>query len=192
LAKATDGAQRAVGDGADRSAVAPAVAPTTAPLVPPAVPQVELNAIVTVQTSPVVAAQILPGVSPQVLPPTSESTPDRVDLTTQLRVTEATTDAPWQNTETGAAPVRTAASGLLLPLESEQSSGSRLELAARVPAPRETSPSPAPAPIIEVTIGRVEIRAVQAVRPATKPKAAPSAPALSLEAYLGQQQGSKP
>ena len=43
------------------------------------------------------------------------------------------------------------------------------------------------APVIRVTIGRVEVRAIQP--PAAVPKAKPASPKLSLEDYLGKREG---
>ena len=48
------------------------------------------------------------------------------------------------------------------------------------------------APTIEITIGRVEVRAVQPPAPAPRPKTtSPHAPALSLEEYLRNQNGGR-
>jgi hypothetical protein len=50
------------------------------------------------------------------------------------------------------------------------------------------APPPAPPPAIEITIGRVEVRAVQRPAPPPRPApAAPPAPRLSLEEYLQNQ-----
>jgi hypothetical protein len=51
---------------------------------------------------------------------------------------------------------------------------------------------PASPPIIEVTIGRVEVRAVHPPAPVARPKPiAPAAPRLSLEEYLRNQNGGR-
>ena len=51
---------------------------------------------------------------------------------------------------------------------------------------------PAPSPTIEITIGRVEVRAVQPPAPVVRPQpAAPAAPRLSLEEYLRNQNGGR-
>lgn len=53
-----------------------------------------------------------------------------------------------------------------------------------------TALSPAPSPTIEITIGRVEVRAVHPPAPATRPKpASPPTARVSLEDYLRDQQG---
>jgi hypothetical protein len=116
---------------------------------------------------------------------------DHNAVAVQASARQAAVSSRGQTVETGEAEAqRASASDLLLPSQSEQVLANRIEAAAHLLAPKEISP--APAPIVEVTIGRVEVRAVQAAQPAIKPKSVPSAPALSLEAYLSQQQGSKP
>ncbi len=65
--------------------------------------------------------------------------------------------------------------------------------AAASDVPRRAEPPPASGPpTIAITIGRVEVRAVQApAQPRPRP-AAPPAPAISLEEYLRRQYGGKP
>jgi hypothetical protein len=55
-------------------------------------------------------------------------------------------------------------------------------------APREAEPSP----IIQVRIGRVEVRAVLPPTPPVRRAAEPLKPALSLEEYLKQRSGRRP
>lgn len=56
-------------------------------------------------------------------------------------------------------------------------------------APARTEPSaPEPAPVIRVTIGRIEVRAIQQLPPPV-PREAPRTPTLSLDDYLRRRQG---
>jgi hypothetical protein len=120
--------------------------------------------------------------------PAPEASPDRVTVTRGARMVEAGPAAPTQRADAGA---DSAGFGLLLPADSEQAPGRSPGTMAHG-AVRQQAASP-PAPVIEVIIGRVDVRAVQADRQAGKPKsAAPSGPPLSLEAYLRQQQGNQP
>ncbi len=120
--------------------------------------------------------------------PTSQAPPDRVTVTRGARPVESSPPAPIQGADAGD---DSSGFGLLLPADSEQARG-RSPGAMAYGAGRQQAASP-PAPVIEVTIGRVEVRAVQADRQAGKPKAAaPSGPPLSLEAYLRQQRGNQP
>lgn len=101
------------------------------------------------------------------------------------------------------------ASGIGEPKEGHQESGVLIPKPAAVPVPyptrrkapgtgsataRDLTSRPPlaepPAPVINVTIGRVEVRAVQA--PAAKPRIDPSKPkALSLDDYLKQRGGNR-
>ena len=49
-----------------------------------------------------------------------------------------------------------------------------------------------PVPTINVTIGRIEVRAVHQPAPARPPVAEPRAPLLSLDDYLKQREGERP
>ncbi len=166
--------QRVASDDAGKSVVASAVAPVASSLTAPTTLQAVGDAAATQRAAP--AASLLPQ--------------GQIDGASQASVPPAVLQPPRRDVEVGAAEPWVPAPDLLLPLESEPVSGNRDQLAAHRPTPSQTTPTPAS--IVEVTIGRVEVRAVQAAQPAAKPKAAPSAPALSLEAYLSQQQGSKP
>ncbi|HEU5330776.1 MAG TPA: hypothetical protein VFU78_21970, partial [Thermomicrobiales bacterium] len=62
-------------------------------------------------------------------------------------------------------------------------------LTVPTPAPRPSEPQREAAPSIQVTIGRVEVRAVPAETPARAARPAP--PTLSLEDYLRQRNGGR-
>jgi hypothetical protein len=49
--------------------------------------------------------------------------------------------------------------------------------------------SPAPPPTVQVTIGRIEVRAILPPAPAPQPSARPATPRLSLTDYLKQHAG---
>ncbi len=122
--------------------------------------------------------------------PASEATPDRVTVTRAWLPAEAGFVDLAQSADAGDDPT---GFGLLLPAQSEQTWRWSPEALAQRASREQVSSPPAPAPVIEVTIGRVEVRAVQADRQTGKPKAAaPPVPPLSLEAYLRQQRGNQP
>lgn len=53
-------------------------------------------------------------------------------------------------------------------------------------SPVEREPTAEATPTINVTIGRIEVRANQTTRPANQPKPKPKSPVMTLEAYLKQ------
>lgn len=55
-----------------------------------------------------------------------------------------------------------------------------------------TQPINQPEPLIEVRIGRIEVRRIQPATAQPRPRSTPSAPALSLSDYLNQREGGKP
>ena len=59
------------------------------------------------------------------------------------------------------------------------------------PSPQPQAAPPTPAPI-EITIGRLEIRATQSTPAAPRPRTSPRGPALGLDAYLRQRGGGTP
>jgi len=87
----------------------------------------------------------------------------------------------------------------LINSQTEQGASSRIEQNGRVHAvDNRVSSTPSlpnnnpPTPTIQITIGRVEVRAVQQTPPTRPRPATPAAPTLSLEAYLrGQKGGSR-
>jgi len=96
--------------------------------------------------------------------------------------------------DTPAPSPRAAAETLLVPLEAPALQGEtpiRATSGAVAAGLDADPPASPPAPVIEIRIGRVEVRAIQAPAPSQPRPAVSPAPQVSLEEYLRQQNGGK-